>query len=772
MTRQLSNKEIIDTIASLTNKLLEVAVDEPEELAVANNLLNAMVHNLHNEIALQETRSPTENPRSRPDAKNVSDSVLTPKIIRPHEFTVEMRKILTHIEFKSPTYMICFGNSTPNDIADFNNYLSQIILIAFYAILLNEEILESRETLEFFSQDEEVLRVFKFIKGTNPNIFIEQTNTEEVKNMNAAILWLGRWTLKRKIQSTANYTEKFRLILDILDLREGQTRELGKLDLFSFIRLSIEATILCLNIYNKSIFIKKSATNNLKLKSIIINKMRKTKLDHPVIIYQDINDVKFYLCISGNQVNPQRHTTGFTEGSNRIATEHSVSFGNTYNVALKSSQGQVSRTDGISGLNFKRRSMTPVLTSQKVSDGLGNSFNMTPGRQGTPQNLSFFNDKSSKMEIEINDSKFQSSDKKNAPIGTQESQHKYSDEDPGVSIEAKFGIRRANTETNDIEGEKQDLLTNQNKLTIMNHNPLESKSSVDEGNMQGDFSKNQVRSRPSSFIGYNPGVRVTYSKNQMSNSQPRTTETYVLTDDRSAEGLDDAFAKTQNSDTKNVDKLPPNISQKNDQIEQNLVLANTNVGRQIGKFTSSQSVLFTSLLDIIYKADSNTCALTKNLRQSADRFGNFQSTGDSGDQITVRHGLMQPTSRFQMIEDTGFSNRVQISQNQRFVLSQNNLNMSDNDQRRNTEIKTGVQYTHVISQPRMTSGLDSNNQVAPVLDFKTLITGAENDIRRRQTDALHSYKSNSVRREDSKTLNEHQQIPPSSEFINYTLSRN
>jgi hypothetical protein len=397
---------------------------------------------------------------------------------------------------------------------------------------------------------------------------------------------------------------------------------------------------------------------------------------------------------------------------------------------------------------------------------------MTPGRQGTPQNLSFFNDKSSKMEIEINDSKFQSSDKKNAPIGTQESQHKYSDEDPGVSIEAKFGIRRANTETNDIEGEKQDLLTNQNKLTIMNHNPLESKSSVDEGNMQGDFSKNQVRSRPSSFIGYNPGVRVTYSKNQMSNSQPRTTETYVLTDDRSAEGLDDAFAKTQNSDTKNVDKLPPNISQKNDQIEQNLVLANTNVGRQIGKFTSSQSVLFTSLLDIIYKADSNTCALTKNLRQSADRFGNFQSTGDSGDQITVRHGLMQPTSRFQMIEDTGFSNRVQISQNQRFVLSQNNLNMSDNDQRRNTEIKTGVQYTHVISQPRMTSCLDSNNQVAPVLDFKTLITGAENDIRRRQTDALHSYKSNSVRREDSKTLNEHQQIPPSSEFINYTLSRN
>lgn len=774
MTKQLSNKEIIDTITSLTNKLLEVAVDEPDELAVANNLLNAMVRNLHNEITAQETRLPAENSRSRPEVENVAEFVFTPRVIRPHEFTVEVRKILTHIEFKSPLYMICFENVTPNDITDFNGYLSQIILIAFYAILLNQEILESRETLDFFMQDEEALRVFKLIKGTRSNIFMEQLNTEEIRTLNAAILWLGRWTLKRKIMSTANYTEKFRLILDIIDLKEVQIRELGKLDLFSFIRLGIEATILCLNIYNKSIFIKKSATNNLKLKSIIINKMRKTNLDHPIIIYQDMNDVKFYLCVSGVQSNLQRHTTGLAEVSKRSGNEHSVAIGTTFNVTLKSSEGQdIIRTDGVSGLSFKRRSMTPVLSSQKANDTPGNPFNMTPGRQVTPRNLSFFNDQTSKIEIEINDSKFQSSDKKNLPLDTRESQHKYSQDELMHINEAKIGIKRANTETNEDEGEKNGMFIEANKLMTANPNQIDAKSSFEDGNMQGDFTKNQMRSRPASFIGHNTVTRVTYSNNHMSSSQPRTTETYVLTGDRPFEKQDDIALRTQNSDKMNIDTRSQNFSQRADQTENYVPFVNPNLGKQTGKFISSQSSLFTNLLDIIHKSDLNTSSLVKNLRQSGERIGKLQANGDNTDQITVKHGLMQPTIRYQAIEDPlNFPNRIQIGQNHRFVLSQNNLNMSDNSQRRNTEMKPGVQYTHVMSQPRMTSGFDTNNQPSPNLDFKTLITGAENEIRRRQTDALHTFKSNSVRREDPKSLLEQQHIPPSSEFINHNHSRN
>jgi hypothetical protein len=235
------------------------------------------------------------------------------------------------------------------------------------------------------------------------------------------------------------------------------------------------------------------------------------------------------------------------------------------------------------------------------------------------------------------------------------------------------------------------------------------------------------------------------------------------------------MTKTQNSDKKNTDLQLQTNTQRVEQNENYMPLVNPNTNKQIGKFISSQTTLFSSLLDTINKADLNTSTLVRNLRQSNERVAKFHSNTDNSDQVTVKQGMMQPIIRYQTIDDPqNFPNRIQIGQNHRFVLSQNNLNMSDNSQRRNTEMKPNVQYTHVMSQPRMTSGFEVNptHLQSPNIDFKNLITGAENDIRRRQTDVLHSFKSNSIRREEPKGVMEHQHIPPSSEFINHNPSRN
>jgi hypothetical protein len=434
MRKPITNKEIVETISTLTTLLMDMTIDEPAELSVANHLLQAMTRNLKTELAAEDERLNLDPVQLKSALRDSKDSVLTPEVIKPEQFTMEVKKILNYIEFKSPSYMICFKNAVPTENTMYRTYLNQIIVIAYYGVLLNQETADNRDLSDFFSEDPEALRVFKSIKNSHLDFHFEADSLEDLTAVNASIVWLGYWTLRQKISASSDHIEKFRVILDIIDNNNASVQQLANHDLFSFIRLCIEATILCLNIYNKSIFIKKYANNNLKLKSIIINKLRKTRIDFPIIVFQDLSEIKLYLCISSQQVRTDRQTISVMEAIPRAQGSF-----------MKASEG--GRNDGPSNLVYRQRSATPIPTSGNNEFPTG-QLNLAPSSTGNSKNYSFFQDQASRIEIEINDSKFQSSEKKQ--INNEEDEKDYSDKRPPM--------RRLKTETygSEIDAEVQE----------------------------------------------------------------------------------------------------------------------------------------------------------------------------------------------------------------------------------------------------------------------------------------------------------------------------
>ena len=75
--------------------LLEVTVDEPDELSVASKLLSSLTRNLQNELAAAVGEHPNfEQSKIKGGQDDPKELLLTPNVIKPDQFTFEVRKIL------------------------------------------------------------------------------------------------------------------------------------------------------------------------------------------------------------------------------------------------------------------------------------------------------------------------------------------------------------------------------------------------------------------------------------------------------------------------------------------------------------------------------------------------------------------------------------------------------------------------------------------------------------------------------------------------------
>lgn len=302
MAQRVDRNDIIDALYTLTQILYDKILPDPTSKSQINIELTNLMRNYMEDLPTTITKdSGIKQQESQPALQQAS-------ITKRQDISLELMNILNFIEIDNPRFLLTFSQNNENDFKLYTKSLHYVILQAFYSIFLSKELRSKKEIINMFSEGGKEQNMFQSILKLDFVQVFEQSDKTALFELNKTIIGLGTFLVSNKISASGNYKDKFKLILDVINNRYLFLTDYGNLDHFSFIRLCIEAVIISLNVYNLSVFIRRHAEDNFKVKSIIINKTKKLATNYPFMILQDNNVIKIILCIYDNKIYDYNNT--------------------------------------------------------------------------------------------------------------------------------------------------------------------------------------------------------------------------------------------------------------------------------------------------------------------------------------------------------------------------------------------------------------------------------------------------------------------------------
>lgn len=294
MSKQaIDPKEMMNSIQLITQSLFNELIDSSSEKTKANTALTSILRSCLKELPTELSRG-SDIKKGEEDPHRVQQ---IPNITRYTDFSFQMLNIMDYIRIHDPLYLISFSQSNEKDMKLFSKSLRYVIVLAFYSIILSPELKKSRSLLNIFPKHTEDQQKMANLLSLDLQGLIEEGNKEILSDINNNIVQLGLKLILKRVSSKTEYRNKYKIIMDIIQNRFLFLTDYDNIDHFSFIRLSIEAVILSLNIYNKTAVINMFSDDKMRVKTIDINTSRKRQINFPFIVMLEGNQIKILLCI-------------------------------------------------------------------------------------------------------------------------------------------------------------------------------------------------------------------------------------------------------------------------------------------------------------------------------------------------------------------------------------------------------------------------------------------------------------------------------------------
>lgn len=251
----------------------------------------------------------------------------TPLITLFKNSSEEMKSIINYLDVQNPLYFLQFAKN-PKNTRFYSDCLDSIILLIWYNILLTPFLKENSAIFEDLLSNAKTSDLCEWVLRVDVRKLIFSGEREKFEDFNKNLLELGKIKILERINSGHNYKEKFKIIKAVIFKKTLFLTNYEKFSNLSFVRLCIEAAVLSFNIYNKSILIQKEPDKDLKLKSIIINKILKFKNSFPLLVFVTQEKIEFYLSVLKNE--EVSNNVDFLGIENEEEEEEQMDYGNDF----------------------------------------------------------------------------------------------------------------------------------------------------------------------------------------------------------------------------------------------------------------------------------------------------------------------------------------------------------------------------------------------------------------------------------------------------------
>ena len=284
-------REYTDSISLITKMLLDKEISSIKKRTFQKKIFQKLIKSFEpSDLTGKSLFSEKQKDRF------IKNKIETPLITLYKNSTDEMKSIINYLDVKNPLFFLQFEKN-PKNTRFYSDCLDSIILLIWYNILLTPYLKNDLNIFNDLLSDNKSSDLCEWVLRIDARKLIFSSEIEKLENFNNNLLELGKRKILERINSGHNYKEKFKIIKAVIFKKTLFLTNYEKFSNLSFVRLCIEAAVLSFDIYNKSILIQKEPEKDLKLKSIIINKVLKFKNSFPLLVFVTQEKIEFYLSV-------------------------------------------------------------------------------------------------------------------------------------------------------------------------------------------------------------------------------------------------------------------------------------------------------------------------------------------------------------------------------------------------------------------------------------------------------------------------------------------
>lgn len=215
-----------------------------------------------------------------------------PDVMRREGFSAELLSVFEHFGMRVPAYLLGFNLSEGGA----QRALDCAAAATLYSLALSPELRGGAE-LAGESLEPPLRRALEALASGGESELLESVagGSRNAAEAQAAVLTCLKGQLSRRLSKEPEAFEKFRGVMTALG-GGGPPAPASEADVFPFVRSCVEAVNICLDLYNRTVFIRKFPDGTLKIKSVFINKQRRTGREFLFLVYQDAESTRFLLC--------------------------------------------------------------------------------------------------------------------------------------------------------------------------------------------------------------------------------------------------------------------------------------------------------------------------------------------------------------------------------------------------------------------------------------------------------------------------------------------